>query len=228
MMKSVADVELGSPAPHSIFVPAFPQGLLRNVAIDMAMPWIAIQLLTRTLGISSPMAVALAALFPAASMLVNWWRRHRVDFIGLVVLVMLIGSGALVLITQDIRFVLLKPVAGAAVFGVACLATLGRQAPLMFFLARQVTAGDDPEKLAAWTARLSDAGFRRAMQVLTLVWGLAFIAKAALWTLAVLLLPPNAALLAAPVFGISIFTALMAWTIAFARRGAARLAAAQS
>jgi intracellular septation protein A len=161
-------------------------------------------------------------------MLVNWWRRHRVDFIGLVVLVMLIGSGALVLITQDIRFVLLKPVAGAAVFGVACLATLGRQAPLMFFLARQVTAGDDPEKLAAWTARLSDAGFRRAMQVLTLVWGLAFIAKAALWTLAVLLLPPNAALLAAPVFGISIFTALMAWTIAFARRGAARLAAAQS
>ena len=223
-MKSVARVGLGDLTPHSPFVPSFPTGLLRNLAVDMAIPWIAIQLLPRMLGISSPAAVALAALFPAGSMIVNWWRRRRIDYIGLFVLVMLIGGGTLVLITQDVRFVLLKPVAGAAIFGTACLATLGRRAPLMFFLARQVTAGDDPEKAAAWTGRLDNAGFRRAMRVLTLVWGLAFLGKAALWTLAVLLLPPNAALLTAPVFGIGIFAALMAWSIAFARRGAARRA----
>jgi hypothetical protein len=226
-MKSVVDIERANPVPHGTFVPAFPKGLLRNVAIDMAMPWIAIQLLPRMLGISSATAVALAALFPAGSLIVDWRRRRRVDFIGLVVLVMLISGGAVALITQDVRFVMLKPVVGAAVFGVACLATLGRRAPLMFFLARQVTAGDDPEKVAAWTARLDSAGFRRAMRVLTLVWGLAFLGKAALWTVAVLLLPPSAALLAAPVVGIGMFAALMTWSIAFARRGAARIAAAQ-
>ncbi len=96
----------------------------------------------------------------------------------------------------------------------------------MFFVARQFTAGDDPAKAAAWTARLaSSVGFRRAMRVLTLVWGLAFLAKAALWTVAALVLPAAAASLTGPLLGIGTFGLLMAWTIAYARRGAARVVA---
>jgi hypothetical protein len=97
----------------------------------------------------------------------------------------------------------------------------------MFFLARQFTAGDDPAKIAAWNSRVEIAGFRRAMRVLTAVWGLAFLAKAALWTASALLLSPMAALLSGPAIGLGAFAALMAWTIAYARRGAARLATAQ-
>ena len=98
----------------------------------------------------------------------------------------------------------------------------------MFFFARQFTAGDDPAKTAAWNARVDIAGFRRAMRVLTLVWGLAFLAKAALWTASALLLSPTAALLSGPAIGLGAFAALMTWTIAYARRGAARLAAAEA
>jgi len=208
------------------FVPRFPKGLVRTLVVNMALPWIAVQLLTHAGGFSTVTAITIAALFPAASVVVGGLRRRRLDFIGALVLLTLIGGVTLSLATQDVRFALMRAVPGAMLFAVACLASLLARRPLMFFFARQFTAGDDPEKIAAWNARVEIPGFRQAMRVLTAVWGLAFLGKAALWTAAALLLSPTAALLSGPAIGFGAFAVLMAWTIAFARRGAARLAAA--
>lgn len=221
-MNAIAD----EPASDT-FVPGFPRGLVRNLIVDMALPWIAVQVLTQVWGLSTVVAIAIAALFPAASIAIGALRRRRLDFIGVLVLVTLIGGVAVSLATQDVRFALMRAVPGATLFAVACLASLPARRPLMFFLARQFTAGDDPAKIAAWNSRVEIAGFRRAMRLLTAVWGLAFLAKAALWTASALLLSPMAALLSGPAIGLGAFAALMAWTIAYARRGAARLAAAQ-
>ena len=216
------------PRPDT-FVPAFPRGMLRNLAIDMAMPWIAVQLLTRFWGFSIVPAIAIAAVFPAASIMIGALRRRRLDFIGALVLVTLAGRRGPV--ARHARRPL-RADAGRAgrdtVCASRCLVSLPARRPLMFFFARQFTAGDDPAKIAAWNARVDIAGFRRAMRVLTLVWGLAFLAKAALWTASALLLSPTAALLSGPAIGLGAFAALMAWTIAYARRGAARLAAAEA
>jgi hypothetical protein len=221
-MNAIAD----EPASDT-FIPGFPRGLVRNLIVDMALPWIAVQVLTQVWGLSTVAAIAIAALFPAASIAIGALRRRRLDFIGVLVLVTLIGGVAVSLATQDVRFALMRAVPGATLFAVACLASLPARRPLMFFLARQFTAGDDPAKIAAWNSRVEIAGFRRAMRLLTAVWGLAFLAKAALWTASALLLSPMAALLSGPAIGLGAFAALMAWTIAYARRGAARLAAAQ-
>jgi hypothetical protein len=223
-MNAIVDQPATSP-----FVPSFPRGLLRNLAIDMVLPWIAVQLLTRIGGFSTVSAIAMAALFPAASIAIGALRRLRLDFIGALVLVTLAGGVALSLVTQDVRFALMRAVPGATFFAVACLVSLPARRPLMFFFARQFTAGDDTEKIAAWNGRVEIARFRHAMRVLTLVWGLAFLAKAGLWTASALMLSPTAALLlSGPAIGLGAFAALMAWTIAYARRGAARLAAAEA
>lgn len=202
------------------FVPSFPAGLRRALIIDAALPWVAVQILTRGQGWPMATAVAVAAAFPALSVIANVLRRRRIEWIGLIILVTLTGAIAVTLSTGDARLALLKAAPGAALFGVACLASLGLRRPLMFFVARQFTAGDDPAKLAAWNERLGSAGFRRGMRVLTLVWGLAFLAKAALWTGAALLLPIDAALIVIPVLGLTVLGGLFAWTIAFARRRA--------
>jgi hypothetical protein len=228
-MKSIATAPLTPPAAShdaGTWTPRFPRGLLRNIAVDMAFPWIALQVLTHAWGFSDVSAFALAAIFPAASLLANWRRRRHVDYIGLVAVVVLLGGVFLALITHDIRFALLKPAIAAAAFGIACLATLGRRRPLMFYFARQLTAGDDAAKIAAWDARLdTSTGFRRAMRVLTLVWGMALMIKAAAWTVVALWLPPGAAIVVGPLLGIGLFLALITWSIAYGRRGAARLAA---
>lgn len=213
---------------ESPFVPTFPRGVVRNLALDIALPWLAVQLLTRALGFSDLTAIAIATGFPVVSVVSTALRRGRVELIGVLVLVALIGGLAISFATQDVRFALMRAVPGAALIGIACLISLATRAPLMFFIARQFTAGDDPEKIAAWNERrVNSAGFRRAMRVLTLVWGLAFLAKAALWTISALILPTSAALLTGPVIGFGTFAALMALTIAYARLGAARLAAAE-
>ena len=86
-MNAIAD----RPASDT-FVPGFPRGMLRNLAIDMAMPWIAVQLLTRFWGFSTVPAIATAAVFPAASIMISALRRRRLDFIGALVLVTLAGG----------------------------------------------------------------------------------------------------------------------------------------
>jgi hypothetical protein len=202
---------------------------VRNLALDVALPWLAVQLLTRSLGFSDLTAIAIAAAFPVVSVAGTAWRRGRVELIGIMVLVALIGGLAVAFATQDVRFALMRGVPGATLIGIACLVSLVSREPLMFPIARQFTAGDDLAKIAAWNERLANnARFRRAMRNLTLVWGLAFLAKGALWTVSALVLPTTAALLTGPVIGFGTFAALMAWTIAYARRGAARLAAAEN
>ena len=201
---------------------------MRSLAFDVALPWFAAQLLTHGFGFSDLTAIAIAAL-PVVSVAGIALRRRRVEVIGTMVLVALIGGLVVALATQDVRFALMRAVPGATLIGVACLISLMTRAPLMFFIARQFTAGDDPAKIAAWNERLAhNARFRRAMRALTLVWGLAFLAKTSLWIISVLVLPTTAALLTGPVIGFGTFAALMAWTIAYARRGAAQLAAAGS
>ncbi len=179
-------------------------------------------------GFSDLSAVAVAAAFPAASVAGTALRRRRVELIGVMVLVVLSSGLAAAFAMDDVRFALTRAVPGAALIGATCLISLATPAPLMFFVARQFTAGDDPQKITAWTERFGrSAGFRRDMRVMTLVWGLAFLAKAALWTATALLLPTAAALLPARAIGFGTFALLMAWTIAYARRGAARIAASE-
>ncbi len=146
----------------STFVPRFPPGLLRNLAVDMLLPWLAVQVLTHRAGWSAPAAIAAGALFPVASVAINALKRRRLEWIGLIVLVTLAGAVGIVLLTGDVRLALLKAVPGAALFGLALLSRRPARRPgLMFFVARQFTAGDDPAKLTAWNARVDSAGFRR-------------------------------------------------------------------
>jgi hypothetical protein len=218
MLNTVATEEPAPTYDPGTFVPRFPAGLRRALVIDAVLPWIAVQVLTHQLDWPTAQAVAVAAAFPAVSVIANILRRRRIEWIGLIILVTLAGAVAVALSTGDARLALLKAVPGAVLFGVACLLSLAMRRPLMFFVSRQFTAGDDPARLAAWNKRVDDRGFRRAMRLLTTVWGLTFLVKAALWTGAALLLPVNAALIVIPVLGFGTLGALFAWTIAFARR----------
>ena len=196
--------------------------LLRQLALDVALPWITIQRLDRLWAVPTVPAFAAAAVFPAASIVLSWTRRRRPDYIGLAVLITILTGIAVALLTDDVRFAVLKAAPAFGLFGVACLVSLWRPRPLMFFVGREFTAGDDKVRRAAWTARLETAGFRQAMRLLTFVWGIACVLEATLGIGAALLLPPRAALVAEAVLGIGTVAALLLWTTAFARRRAQR------
>lgn len=202
-----------------------PRGLTRSLVVDVAMPWIAVQLLQRVWGVPTVSAFAVAATFPATSILLSWARHRRPEYIGIGVLVTILSGIAVALLTNDVRFAVLKGAPAFALFGLACLLSLRRERPLMFLVGRQFTAGDDEARTQAWTARLQNARFRRSMRLLALVWGLAALVEAALGIAAAFLLPARMALVVEPMLGIGTVAALLTWTTVYARRRAPAAAA---
>jgi hypothetical protein len=176
-------------------------------------------------GVPTVPAFAAAGIFPATSILLSWARHRRPEYIGIGVLVTILSGIAVALLTNDVRFAVLKGAPAFALFGLACLLSLRRERPLMFFVGRQFTAGDDEAQAQAWTARLQDAGFRRSMRLLTIVWALAALVEATLGIAATFLLPPGIALVVEPMLGISTIAVLLTWTTAYARRDAPAAAA---
>jgi hypothetical protein len=208
----------GPPAP-----PSFDR-LRRNLLLDVALPWITVQILERY-GIPAIPALAAAAAFPLASILVSWRRQRRADIIGISVIITILGGITVSILSDDVRFALVKAAPAFALFGLACLLSLPAARPLMFFVSRSVVAGGDPVKIAEWNARVATPSFRRTMRWITAVWGVAALAEATLGITAALLLPVSAALIVEPLLAIGTVLALLAWTRAFARVRRARAAA---
>lgn len=194
--------------------------LVRNLFVDVALPWIAVQVLERAWHLPAVPAFALAALIPVAAVLHAWTRKRRVDVIGIAVAVTIAGGIALSLLTNDVRFALVRAAPGFALFGAACLLSLASETPLMFYVARQFSSAGDAEKARAFTERLSVERFRRAMRTITTVWGVACLAEAIAGVGAAFLLQPGLALVVEPVLGLGTVAVLLAWTFRFGRRAA--------
>ena len=202
------------------------RALLRNIVINVALPWLTIQVLQNRLGVDMVPAFAAASVFPMVQTVASWVRYRRLDVIGLAVLFTILADIAIAFATSDVRFALLKGSPAFGLFGLACFVSLLGQRPLMFFVARYFTSGGDTAKAEGFTARLGQDGFRRSMRRLTVVWGIACLVEAVLCVCAAFLLPPNVAVVVEPILGIGTIAGLLAWTTLYAQRRAAPLPAA--
>jgi hypothetical protein len=193
------------------------RGLAVTLALDILLPWIAVRVLERH-GVPSVAAFAAGALFPLASIVASWLRQRRVEIIGIAVIVTMACGVAMAFATSDVRFSVVKAAPAFGLFGIVCLGSLFAARPVMFYVSRHFAASDDASARAAWDARLQSPGFRQAMRILTLVWGVAAIGESVLGIAAAFLLAPQAALIAEPVIALGTVALLLTWTAAFARR----------
>jgi hypothetical protein len=195
--------------------------LPRSLVVDIALPWLTLQILERY-GVPTVWALAAAAVFPGVSTLSAWLYGRRVEAIGIAVFVTILLGILMALVSDEVRFGLLKAAPAFGLFGLACLASLAASRPLMFFVARHFQTGGDPRRTAEWNARLARPGFRHAMRVITAVWGLVCVMESLLGFAAAFLLPVHTAIVAEPALGISSIAGLLIWTTAYARARQAR------
>lgn len=160
-------------------------------------------------------AGAPAAVWVAA----EWFRRRRIDPIGSIVLFgfiagilasMALGGSAFVLKVRDSVF--------TAGFGAACLASLGWRRPLMFFMGRALSAGDDPQKLAAYEELWAMPTAPRTFRIITAAWGFGLIAEAVARVGLATALPTGPFLAVSPVLGGLTIGSLFAFTVWFSKR----------
>lgn len=158
---------------------------------------------------------------------IEWARRRRIDPIGIIVLFgfatgivasVLLGGNAFVLKIRDTVFTCL--------FGVVCMISLTWRKPMMFFIGRALSAGDDPEKVEAYDALWDMPTAPRTFRIITAMWGVGLIAEACARILLAAVLSTGVFLAVAPVWAAAVIGGMFVFTVRYSKR-ARRLAEAE-
>ena len=168
---------------------------------------------------SDTTALIIAGVPAAAWVALQWVRRRRIDpigsivlfgFVGGVVVSELVGGSAFVLKVRDSAF--------TSLFGLACLLSLSWPRPLLFFVGRALSAGNDPAKLAAYEELWQMPTAPRTFRIITAAWGAGLIVEAAGRVLLARALATGPFLAVSPVLTAVVVGGLFAFTVWFARR----------
>ena len=164
--------------------------------------------------------------------LVEFARHRRLDALSVLVLsgialsllAMLGGGGA--------RFLQLREKLVSAVIALLFLGSALIGKPLIYELARASMRRKSEDEAEQFEALQVHAGFRRAMMVMTLVWGFGLLADVAVSVALLFVLSIREYLLVNPILGYVTAGALSLWTFLYAqrsrRRGEARRAVAEA
>ena len=145
--------------------------------LDVVVPTASYYLL-HAVGVEDFWALTLAGAATAAWAVVATIRRGRLDGLGLLVVLELVLSAALLVVVRDPRIVLLKPSFYTAAAGLYMLWTclLGR--PLSVETSRPFLVEGDPDRAAAADAAWADdPAFRREHVVQSAVWGVTWLVE---------------------------------------------------
>jgi hypothetical protein len=163
-------------------------------------------------------ALALAGLPAAAWLFVQWVRQRRLDpigaavvlgFVGGLIISAALGGNAFVLKVRDSAFTCL--------LGIACLVSLRFRRPVMFYLGRALSAGDDPARLAAYNGLWVRPGGPHVFRVITAFWGVGLICDAGLRLLLAATLSTGAFLATSPAAAGVIFCGLFVFALWYSR-----------
>jgi hypothetical protein len=164
-------------------------------------------------------ALMIAGAPAAAWVGFEWFRRRRIDPIGCIVLFgflagilvsVALGGSAFVLKVRDSAF--------TSLFGIGCLVSLWWRRPVMFYIGRALSAGDDPAKLAAYDELWTMPTAPRTFRIITAVWGVGLIADAGLRVLLAGALATGPFLAVSPVLGGVVIGGLFAFTVWYSKR----------
>ncbi len=164
-------------------------------------------------------ALAIAGIPAAGWVAFTWVRSRKLDPIGAVVLFGFIaglavstamGGNAFVLKVRDSVF--------TALFGVVCLMSLRfLPRPMMFYIGRALSAGEDPVRIGAYDQLWDLPPARRTFAIITTVWGVGLICEAAARVTMAAILPTGPFLAASPALAAVAFGGMFAFTVRYSR-----------
>lgn len=144
-------------------------------------------------------------------------RRRRIDTMAALVLSGIALSLLLIALGGSARLLLVRESLLTGVFGIVFLASLLLPRPLIFYLARQNdlvgTGGHD-----FFERRWQNASFRRAMRLITVLWGAGLLVEAAVRTVMAETMSIARFLLISPFAQFAIMAVLAGLTVIYVRR----------
>jgi hypothetical protein len=187
--------------------------IMMMLVFDLGGPLLTFSLL-RSNGMRTVPALIISGIFPALGIVISALVDRRLDIIGVVVLAGLVVGTVLGLISDNARLYLLEGAVPSLVFAVACLASLRASKPLIYRFAVELIGPDTPkgrEVVGAWRY----PGFRRAFQVITAAWGVAYLFEVAARLVVVETASTGIALLFSKVVPYVFAVILSIWTLGY-------------
>jgi hypothetical protein len=179
-------------------------------------------------GVNTVAALVISGVLPAFGVGLSYVRHGRLDVIGGIVLGGILLSSTLGIATGDSHLVLLEGSVGTAAFACLCLWSLRTSRPLIFLFALEFFGADTPrgrEFSEGWGNSL----FRHTFHVITAVWGIAYLAQAAVLVVVVETSSTTVALAFSKIMPYAVGVLIFVWMFAYGagmKRKAVRLGVA--
>lgn len=154
--------------------------LFLPVLLDIVVPVIAYVVL-RALGANQFWALTLGGVGTGVVALLNTIRRRRLDWIGVLVILEVALSVALLFTTKDPRVVAVKPAFYTALTGFYFLFTCVVGKPVVYLAAAPIATGGDPVRTEAYGLAWDESPvFRARERVITAAFGVALLIESVL------------------------------------------------
>jgi hypothetical protein len=203
----------GQPAAEPLRIGAF-----APLFIDVFAPLAVYTVLSR-LGASDLVSLGAAALLPALYVAAAAIRGQRIDRMAALVLALLALAIVLTLATGDPRILLAKSVIVTGAAGIYFLATLLADRPFVFYAAQKLVARREANGEAAWDQRWhASPAFRRAMRLLTVIWGAGLIGEAVVRAWIIYTLPVSQSVIWGQLWAIACLAGLVVLSLRIGRR----------
>jgi hypothetical protein len=204
---------LPSPPPPTL------RGVLPIIVMSGVLPYATYELLTMYIpSMPEVWALAAAGTFPAAHSLIGVVRQRRLDIIGIIVVVGIAFSIVATLVGGSPKLLLIRESFVTGALGLLGLSSLLWKRPLIFYIARQMSAGADPAIAARFDALWLRPLGPRTFRLMTLVWAIGWLMEFALRIVMVETLTIPQVLVIGPIVFSGVNVGLFAWTFAYARR----------
>jgi hypothetical protein len=173
-------------------------------------------------GLGDVRALLASMVPPLAWSVVEFVRKRRIDALSLLI----VAGIALSLLAfaggGSVRFLQLRENLVTGAIGLVFLATAAIGKPLIYELAVAGARRKSSAEAASLVGLRDNVHFRRAMTVMTLVWGAGLLAETALACVLVFAMPIAAYLVVSPILGYGAMGLLALWTYWYSKRSQRR------
>jgi hypothetical protein len=170
---------------------------------------------------STVLSLVVSGVLPALRVLATVVKRRRLDAIGALVLSGIALGTVVGLASGSARLYLLDGLVPGVALGTVCLVSLLSQRALMFRLALEMM-GEDTPKGRAFAGMLQYGEFRRIFRVITVVWGLVFLAESAVQAVIIEAASINTAKQSSNLLPVAVVVITFLWTRNYGQRSQQR------
>ncbi len=190
-------------------------GFAAEVIVNFALPYAIFSYYQSSLG--DVKALIASSIPPILWSIVELVRKRRVDAISLMVIAGIVLGLLAFLGGGSVKFLQLRENLVTGIIGLLFIASAIVRRPIIYEFARAGEARKSPEKAAAFERLQANAGFRRAMILMTVVWGIGMLAITAIASVLVYALTIREYLIVSPIVVNACFGLLVLWTFLYAR-----------